>query len=40
MEDVPFAPLYSLYEVYGMTRNIAWKGTPDNQILTAAMKID
>src|SRR5262245_16019555 len=39
MEDVPFAPLYSLYEIYGMARNIAWKGTPDNQILAAAMKV-
>ena len=39
MEDVPFAPLYSLYEIYGLARNIAWKGTPDNQILAAAMKV-
>jgi len=23
MEDVPFAPLYSLYEVYGLARNKA-----------------
>ena len=39
MEDVPFAPLYSLYEVYGLARNVAWKGTPDNQILASEMKV-
>ena len=39
MEDVPFAPLYSLYEIYGLARNIAWKGMPDGQILAASMKV-
>ena len=39
MEDVPFAPLYSLYEIYGLARNVAWKGTPDNQILASEMKV-
>jgi hypothetical protein len=24
---------------YGLARNIAWKDTPDNQILAAAMKV-
>jgi peptide/nickel transport system substrate-binding protein len=39
MEDVPFAPLYSLAEIYGLARNVIWKGTPDNKILAAQMKI-
>ena len=39
MEDVPFAPLYTLAELYGLARNIIWKGTPDNKILAAEMKI-
>ena len=39
MEDVPFAPLYTLAELYGLARNIVWKGTPDNKILAAEMKI-
>jgi hypothetical protein len=40
IENVPFAPLYRLNEIYDTARNIAWKGTPDNQILAATMKID
>jgi len=39
MEDVPFAPLYTLAEIYGLARNVIWKGTPDNKILAAEMKI-
>jgi hypothetical protein len=39
MEDVPFAPLYTLSEIYGLVRNVNWKGTPDNKILAAEMKI-
>ena len=39
MEDVPFVPLYTLAEIYGLTRNILWRGTPDNKILAAEMKI-
>ena len=39
MEDVPFAPLYSLVEIYGLARNVVWKGTPDNKVLAAEMKI-
>ncbi len=39
MEDVPFAPLYTLAELYGVTRNVIWKGSPDGKILAAEMKI-
>ena len=39
MEDVPFAPLYTLAEINGLARNVIWKGTPDNRILAAEMKI-
>ncbi len=39
MEDVPFAPLYTLAEIYGLARNVIWKGTPDNKILAAEMNI-
>lgn len=39
MEDVPFAPLYTLAEIYGLARTVIWKGTPDNKILAAEMKI-
>ena len=31
MEDMPHAPLYTLAELYGMARNIIWKGSPDNK---------
>jgi peptide/nickel transport system substrate-binding protein len=39
MEDAPFVPLYTLAEIYGVARNILWKGTPDNKILAAEMRI-
>jgi len=39
MEDAPFVPLYTLAEIYGLARNILWKGTPDNKILAAEMRI-
>jgi len=39
MEDVPFVPLYTLAEIYGVARNLAWKARPDEKILTGAMKI-
>jgi peptide/nickel transport system substrate-binding protein len=39
MEDAPFVPLYTLAEIYGLTRNILWKGNPDNRILAGEMKI-
>jgi hypothetical protein len=39
MEDVPFAPLYTLAELYGVTRNVILKGSPDENILASEMKI-
>ena len=39
MEDVPFAPLYTLAELYGVTRNVIWKGSPDGKILASEMTI-
>jgi peptide/nickel transport system substrate-binding protein len=39
MEDAPFVPLYTLAEIYGLARNIIWKGNPDNRVLAAEMKI-
>jgi hypothetical protein len=33
MEDVPFASLYSLAELYGVARNVVWKGIPGGKIL-------
>jgi peptide/nickel transport system substrate-binding protein len=39
MEDAPFVPLYTLAEIYGVARNVLWKGTPDNRILAAEMRI-
>jgi peptide/nickel transport system substrate-binding protein len=39
MEDVPFAPLYTLAEIYGTARNVIWKPRPDEKILSADMKI-
>lgn len=39
MEDAPFVPLYTLAEIYGLARNILWKGNPDNRVLAAEMKI-
>ena len=39
MEDVPFPPLYTLAELYGVARNVIWKGLPDGKILAAEMKV-
>ena len=39
MEDVPFVPLYTLAEIYGVTRNVGWKALPDEKILAGTMKI-
>ena len=39
MDDAPFVPLYTLSEIYGVARNVIWKGTPDNRILAVEMKI-
>jgi peptide/nickel transport system substrate-binding protein len=39
MEDVPFVPLYTLAEIYGVARNVVWKARPDEKIIAAEMKI-
>jgi len=39
MEDVPVVPLYTLAEIYGLARNIIWRGNPNNEIIVADMKI-
>ncbi|HEU4344104.1 MAG TPA: ABC transporter substrate-binding protein [Candidatus Binatia bacterium] len=39
MEDVPFVPLYTLAEIYGVARNVIWRPRPDEKILSADMKI-
>jgi len=39
MEDVPFCPLYTLAEIYGVARNVIWKARPDEKLLYAEMKI-
>jgi ABC-type transport system substrate-binding protein len=39
MEDAAFVPLYTLYEIYGLARNILWKGSPNNEIIVPDMRI-
>jgi peptide/nickel transport system substrate-binding protein len=39
MEDVPFVPLYNLADLYGVARNVAWSGRPDEKIFSWAMKV-
>ena len=39
MDEVPFVPLYTLAENYGVVRNVIWKPRPDEKILAAEMKI-
>lgn len=39
MEDAPVVPLYTLAEIYGVARNIIWKGNPNNEIIVSDMKI-
>jgi ABC-type transport system substrate-binding protein len=39
MEDVPFVPLYTLAEIYGVARNIIWKATPGERVIAYEMKI-
>jgi peptide/nickel transport system substrate-binding protein len=39
MEDAAFVPLYTLYEIYGLARNIVWKGNPNNEVKVSDMKI-
>ena len=34
MEDVPFVPLYTLAEIYGVARNVIWKARPDEKVLS------
>jgi len=39
MDEVPFVPLYTLAENYGVARNVIWKPRPDEKVLAAEMKI-
>jgi peptide/nickel transport system substrate-binding protein len=39
MEDVPLVPLYTLAEIYGVARNVAWKPRPDEKIIANEMKV-
>ena len=39
MEDAPIVPLYTLAEIYGVARNIIWKGNPNNEIIVSDMKV-
>jgi len=39
MEDVPFYPLYTLAEIYGVARNVIWKAKPGESVLTHELKI-
>ena len=39
IEDAPIVPLYTLAEIYGVARNIVWKGNPNNEIIVSDMKI-
>jgi hypothetical protein len=39
MEDVPFVPLYTLAEIYGVARNVAWTAIPGETVLAYDMKI-
>jgi peptide/nickel transport system substrate-binding protein len=39
MEEAAFVPLYTLYEIYGLAKNIIWKGNPNNEIIVYDMKI-
>jgi peptide/nickel transport system substrate-binding protein len=39
MDDVPFCPLYTLAEIYGVARNINWNARPDEKLMYAEMKI-
>jgi peptide/nickel transport system substrate-binding protein len=39
MEDVPFVPLYTLAEIYGVAQNVIWKATPGERVLAYEMKI-
>ena len=39
MEDVPYVPLYTLAEIYGVAQNVIWKAKPGESVLAYDMKI-
>jgi peptide/nickel transport system substrate-binding protein len=39
MEDVPYVPLYTLAEIYGVAQNVIWKATPGESVLAYDMTI-
>ncbi len=39
MEDVPFVPLYTLAEIYGLAQNVEWTPKPGERVLAYDMKI-
>lgn len=39
MEDVPYVPLYTLAEIYGVARNVMWTAIPGEVVLAYDMKI-
>ena len=39
MEDLPYVPLYTLAEIYGVARNVIWKAKPGESVLAYEMKI-
>ena len=38
MQDLPFAPLYSLAELCGVARSVIWKGSPDVRFFASKLK--
>jgi peptide/nickel transport system substrate-binding protein len=39
MEDVPYVPLYTLAEIYGVAQNVVWTAKPGERVLAYDMKI-
>jgi peptide/nickel transport system substrate-binding protein len=39
MDDVPYVPLYTLAEVYGVAQNVVWTAKPGERVLAYDMKI-
>jgi peptide/nickel transport system substrate-binding protein len=39
IEDVPYVPLYTLAEIYGVAKNVMWQATPGERVLAYEMKI-
>jgi hypothetical protein len=37
--EAALVPLYTLAEIYGVTRNVIWKAHPEEKILAFEMKI-